>query len=128
VGERGPGEGLVEERARLRLALPDSDWRAVRRAVRKGEAAPDRLKPAAYELATELAEVHRGSRWPLSRRRMLLIAAIVYVVLAGIHAALEGPDPGMFIRPIPVASMIFVLSITTDGHRRRVRAAVEANC
>lgn len=51
----------VATEVRREFPMPWSDWLRVMRAVRRGRAAPEPLRPAAYELARRTLELRRQS-------------------------------------------------------------------
>ena len=76
--------GLAELRIRRAYGLRDEDrWRAVHRAVRRGEAAPDDLRPAAVALARAVIDAvdSQPTHWtpPAAARIPLLVLAVVAI-------------------------------------------------
>ena len=116
-------EDTVIREVRARLALTDQDWRRVRMAVYRGRAAPAPLRPAAYELATELAGHHR--RTP--RASPARIAGTAYLALVALWLLVLGPGWSVLFRPLPPLVLGVVVMRVAAWQQGRVRAAVELN-
>lgn len=83
--------GLAEFRIRREFGLRDEKrWSAVRRAVERGEAAPDGLGPAAHAWAESvLSRMDAGAGKQVSRRRArLTYAAAVAALVLGIAGSI----------------------------------------
>lgn len=127
-GRSRPTAGSVQERARRDLALPPADWRTVRRAVERGQAAPERLRPAAHELATRmLAQQRTGFAFRRPWLAAALIAGYVLVVAAVLALVRDASAGRLAINAVqllvPVGLLLWVLRL----QHRRLRAAVELN-
>jgi hypothetical protein len=125
-----PGRGVkrngmvVQDEVRDRLRLPVHDWWTVRRAVQRGRAAPEHLRPAAYELADELIGIQR----PLPPRRVMVIFVVgLYLVFFALWAVAGGFGWGAVLRPVPTALLGVGLWTGVVRQRARLHRARELN-
>ena len=127
-----PGRGVrrnqqvVQDEVRDRLGLPIHDWWTIRRVVRQGESAPERLRPAAYELADALVRFQDQSSWPPSRRVLIVGVCGVYLALVAVYAVVDA-GRAAFYRPLSTVVLAVVLLGVDSRQRANLRRARDAN-
>jgi hypothetical protein len=126
-GRSRPGPDAVAAQVQERFGVPTADWLRVRRAVRRGRAAPEPLRPAAYALATALARHQDGSRWPPAGPVRVLTLAAVYGVAGTAWTVADGFGWSTVLRPLPTVLLVAVLFLAADRRRAALRAAAASN-
>lgn len=127
-GRSRPTAETVQEQVRRELALPAADWRTVRRAVQRGRAAPEPLRPAAYELARRLQAVREAG--VLHRHPRLVTGVAVAYGLAVVAVVVLREDGPWWDRALPLWPGVLYAVLIRHVVRRqaaRARTALTAN-